>query len=125
MAHDVSEAVRERLDAFTSSGDPRVIRDRQAAEEIGVLRASIGWPRLGRPPSGAAMRRGLEAVLLAGTVQFIRYQELPPADRLDALLEAMELFTAVCPAGDRHGPRADAGHVRRPGRGPRPAGKRR
>jgi hypothetical protein len=94
---DPSGALRDRLDRFRSSGGRRVILEPQAAEEVAVLRASIGWPPFGPPPDGAALRRQLDAVMLAGTVQFARAQELPPADRVAALLEAMEIFTAVYP----------------------------
>jgi len=54
--------------------------------------------------SNAALRSrgGVEAAALAGTVQFIRSQELPPGDRVDALLETMELFTAVYRASYIH-----------------------
>jgi len=93
----LSDAVRNRLAAFRSSGDSRVILDGQAAGEIAALRESIGWPPFGPRPSGAVIRRQLEVVLLAGRAQFIRCRELPPGDRVEAWLEAMELFTAVYP----------------------------
>ena len=97
VTRDMHTAVRDRLTRFRSSGDLRVILEPQAAEEVAALRASIGWPPFGPLPSDAAMRRELDAVVLAGTVQFIRCQELPPVDRVDALLEVMEIFTAVGP----------------------------
>jgi tetratricopeptide (TPR) repeat protein len=98
MVHeDIYGAVRDRLAHFTSSGDLRVILDPRAAGEIAALRAAAGWPPFAPPPAGPALRRELDALALAGTVEFIRSQELPPADRLEAVLEAMEIFTAVYP----------------------------
>ncbi len=98
LAHqDISSSVRKRLSLFVSSGNPRVILDRQAAEEVALLRASIGWPPLGQPPAHAALRRDLDVISLAGMVQFIRCQQLPLVDRIDAWLEATELFTVVYP----------------------------
>jgi hypothetical protein len=94
---DISAAMRKRLVLFRSSGDSRVICAPQAAEEVAALRASIGWPPFGPLPPDAAMRRELDAMVLAGTVQFIRCQGLPPVDRVDAWLEALEIFTAVGP----------------------------
>jgi CHAT domain len=93
---DAQAAVRDRLAAYRSSGDPRAILEERAAEEVAALRASVGWPAFG-PPLGGLLRRELGAVVLVGTVQFIRAQELGPVDRVDALLEAMEIFTAVYP----------------------------
>ena len=96
VAHeDISNAIRERLTIFGSSRDSRAVLDRQAVEEVAALRLSIGWPPFGQTPSSAALRRDLDVVVLAGTFQFIRCQELSPVDRIDAWLEAMELFTAV------------------------------
>lgn len=98
MAHDdMRDAVLNRLAIFRSSGDRRVITDPQAAEEVAALRASIDWPPFGKPPSGAALRRELDVAVLAGMIQFIRSQELPPGDRVDARLQATEIFTAVYP----------------------------
>src|SRR5215468_3626216 len=92
---DISAAMRKRLVLFRSSGDSRVICEPRAAGEVAALRASIGWPPFGPLPPDAAMRRELDAVVLAGTVQLIRCQELPPVDRVDARLQALEIFTAV------------------------------
>src|ERR1035438_3690977 len=89
------DAVRDRLAAYQSSGDPRIILEPRAAEEVAMLRASCGWPPFGAPPSDAALRRELDVVVLIGTFQFLRCQELPDIDRVDALLEAVELFAAV------------------------------
>jgi hypothetical protein len=98
MAHeDPSDLLRDRLAHLRSSGERRVILEPRAAEEIAALRASIGWPLFGPPPAGAMLRREVEAVVLAGTVQFVRGQELPPVDRVNALLEAIEILTAVYP----------------------------
>jgi tetratricopeptide (TPR) repeat protein len=92
-----ANAVRDRLARFRSSGDRRIIIDPEAAREVAALRESIDWPPFGPPPRGAPLRRELEAVVLAGTVQFIRCQELDRLDRVDSWLEATELFTAVYP----------------------------
>jgi hypothetical protein len=97
VTRDMHTAVRDRLSRFRSSGDRRVVLEPEAAEEVAALRASIGWPAFGPPPPDATMRRELDAVVLAGTVQFIRCQEMPAIDRVDALIEAMEIFTAVYP----------------------------
>jgi tetratricopeptide (TPR) repeat protein len=95
MTSDIQIAVRDRLTRFRSSGDRRLILEPGAAEEVATLRASIGWPPFGPLPPDAVMRREIEAVTLAGTVQFIRCQELPFIDRVDALIEAMEIFTVL------------------------------
>jgi len=92
-----ANAVRDRLARFRSSGDRRIIIDPEAAREVAALRESIDWPPFGPPPRGAPLRRELEAVVLAGTVQFIRCHELDRLDRVDPWLEATELFTAVYP----------------------------
>jgi hypothetical protein len=94
---DAQTAVRERLAAYRSGGDRRVILGTRAAEEVAALRASIDWPAFAPPPPAASLRRELDVVVLAGTVQFIRCQELEPVDRVDAWLEAMEIFTGVYP----------------------------
>jgi hypothetical protein len=94
---DAQNAIGNRLAVFRSSGDRGVLLEPRAAEEVAALRALIDWPPFGSPPSPSVLRRELDTVVLAGTVQFIRSQELPPVDRVDALLEAMELFTAVYP----------------------------
>jgi tetratricopeptide (TPR) repeat protein len=93
----VSRALNRRLAALASSGDASLVLDRRAAEEVDALRTSMGWPPFGAPPPAAALRRDLDHVLLAGLVQFIRGQELPPGDRVDGWLAAMELFTAIYP----------------------------
>ena len=94
---DVADALRERLARYMSDGDPGVILAPEAVREAAALRASVGWPAFGRPLSGAAIRRELDAVVVAGMFHYVRYQELAIADRVDALLAAMELFTAVYP----------------------------
>ena len=94
---DVADALRERLARYMSDGDPGVILAPEAVREAAALRASIGWPAFGRPLSGAAIRRELDAVVVAGMFHYVRYQELAIDDRVDALLAAMELFTAVYP----------------------------
>jgi hypothetical protein len=93
----IADVVQDRLARFWSSGDRRVIVEPEAADEVVALRASIGWPAFAPPPAGASQRRELDTVVLAGTLQFVRSQELEPVDRLDAYLEAMELFTCVYP----------------------------
>ncbi len=93
----IADVVQDRLARFWSSGDRRVIVEPEAADEVAALRASIGWPTFGPPPSGASLWRALDAVVLAGTFQFVRCQELEPVDRVDAWVQAMELFTLVYP----------------------------
>lgn len=93
----IANAVQDRLARFRSSGDRRIIIDPEAAREVAALRESIGWLQFGPPPRGASLRRELKAVVLAGTVQFIRCHELGRLDRVDPWLEATELFTAVYP----------------------------
>jgi hypothetical protein len=94
---DVENALRDRLAGYRSRGDRRFILGKEAAGEVAALRAAIGWPMFAAPPPAASLRRELNAVVLAGLVQFVRGQELQPVDRIDASLEAMEIFTAIYP----------------------------
>lgn len=90
-------AVQARLGSFQASGDRSCLLDLQASEEMTALRAAIGWPTFGPLPPGAAVRRDLDAIVLAGRFSWARCHELPGPDRLDALLEATELFAAAYP----------------------------
>lgn len=66
-------------------------------EEAMAVRASIGWPAFAAPPPEEVIRRQLDAILRVGMFYFSRCQEPREHDRLEAWLEAFELFSAVYP----------------------------
>ena len=91
------QAVQARLAFSESSGDPSYLLEPQASAELAMLRSAIGWPSFAAPPPAEVIRRELDAILLAGRFALTRYHLLPGADRLDGLLQAIELFAAVYP----------------------------
>lgn len=97
MSGEAFRAVQVRLRFFQVSGDNSGLLEPQAAEEMAALRAVIGWPAFGALPTAAAIRRNLDAIVLAGCLSWARCHELPAPERLDALLEATELFAAAYP----------------------------
>lgn len=106
---DPFEFVQARLARFESSGDPACLLERWAGEQFADLRASIGWPAFGPLPPAGVVKRELQAIVLAGRFCWARSQELPGAERLDALLEATELFCAVYPVAPGSIPAQAAG----------------
>ena len=91
------EAVQGRLAAFWSSGDPRILLDPQALDEVAGLRASIGWTAFSPLPPVEVVRRELDAIVLAGVFLFTRCRESPDGYILDEMLQATELFVAAYP----------------------------
>src|ERR1700721_1319191 len=85
------------MESFESSGDLRCLLGPQASAEAEALRGEIGWSRFEPLPATAVIHRELDAIVLAGRVSWARCQELPGPDRLDALLEATELFAVTFP----------------------------
>ena len=105
MSGDAQEALQDRIATYRRSGDASVLLEDRALVEVVVLRASQGWPTSGALPPGTDLRRGLDAAVTAGIFLWLRSQELPQADRLDCLLEATELLTAVRDIAPRALPR--------------------
>ena len=105
MSGDAQEALQNRIATYRRSGDASVLLEDRALVEVVVLRASQGWPTSGALPPGTDLRRGLDAAVTAGVFLWLRSQELPQADRLDCLLEATELLTAVRDIAPRALPR--------------------
>jgi len=105
MSGDARAAVAHRITAYRATGDAGVLLDDRALIEVAALRAELGWPPSGPVPPEAGLRRGLDAVVTAGTFLWLRAQVLPPADRLDDLLEATELLTAAREVAPRSVPR--------------------
>jgi hypothetical protein len=105
MSGDAQEALQDRIATYRRSGDAGVLLEDRALVEVVVLRASQGWPTSGALPPGTDLRRGLDAAVTAGVFLWLRSQELPQADRLDCLLEATELLTAVRDIAPRALPR--------------------
>jgi hypothetical protein len=105
MSGDAQEALQDRIATYRRSGDASVLLEDRALVEVVVLRASQGWPTSGALPPGTDLRRGLDAAVTAGVFLWLRSQELPQADRLDCLLEATELLTAVRDIAPRALPR--------------------
>jgi hypothetical protein len=95
MSGDARAAVAHRITAYRATGNAGVLLDDRALIEVAALRAELGWPPSGPVPPEADIRRGLDAVVTAGTFLWLRAQVLPAADRLDDLLEATELLTAA------------------------------
>jgi tetratricopeptide (TPR) repeat protein len=91
------QAVAARLERFELSGDPQSLVEGQASEDLVALRSEIGWLPFGPMPDAAVIKRELDAVVLAGRFARARSHVLPGVDRLDALVEATELFAAVYP----------------------------
>jgi hypothetical protein len=105
MSGDARAAVADRITAFRTTGNAGVLLDDRALTEVAELRAGLGWPASGPVPPAADIRRGLDAAVTAGTFLWLRAQVLPPADRLDDLLEAAELLTAARQVAPRSVPR--------------------
>jgi hypothetical protein len=105
MSGDAQASVADRITTFRSTGNAGVLLDDRALIEVAVLRVALGWPPSGPVPPEADIRRGLDAVVTAGTFLWLRSQVLPPADRLDDLLEATELLTAARQVVPRSVPR--------------------
>jgi len=106
---DAFRAIHARLESFGSSGDLRCLLEPQASAEAEALRKEIGWPRFELLPTTAVIRRELDAIVLAGRFSWACCQELPGPDRLDALLEATELFAAAFPLAPGSVPMQAAG----------------
>jgi hypothetical protein len=102
---DARAALAARITSFQATGYAGVLLDDRALIEVAVLRAVLGWPPSGPAPPAADIRRGLDAVVTAGTFLWLRAQVLPQADRLDGLLEATELLTAAHAIAPRSVPR--------------------
>jgi hypothetical protein len=105
MSGDARAAVAHRITAYRATGNAGVLLDDRALIEVAALRAELGWPPSGPVPPEADLRRGLDAAVTAGTFLWLRAQVLPPADRLDDLLEATELLTAAREVAPRSVPR--------------------
>jgi hypothetical protein len=105
MSGDARAAVADRITAFRATGNAAVLLDDRALIEVGAIRAELGWPASGPVPPEADIRRGLDAAVTAGTFLWLRAEVLPPADRLDDLLEATELLTAAREVAPRSVPR--------------------
>jgi hypothetical protein len=105
MSSDAHEALEGRIAAYRRSGDASVLLEKRALVEVVVLRAAQGWPTSGPLPPGTDVRRGLDAAATAGVFLWLRSQVLPQADRLDDLLEAAELLSAVRDVAPRAVPR--------------------
>jgi hypothetical protein len=105
MSGDAHAAVAGRITAYRATGNAGVLLDDRALIEVAVLRDALGWPPSGPAPPEADIRRGLDAAVTAGTFLWLRAQVLPPADRLDDLLEATELLTAARRVAPRSVPR--------------------
>jgi hypothetical protein len=95
MTGDAFRAIQGRLAKFQESGNSALLLDAIALEEIADLRQSIGWPAFAALPDNPGIRRGLNAIVLAGTFLWMRAQRLPIPDQLDARLEATELLAAA------------------------------
>jgi hypothetical protein len=95
MTGDAFRAIQGRLAKFQESGNSALLLDAIALDEIADLRRSIGWPAFGALPDNSGIRRGLNAIVLAGTFLWMRAQRLPVPDQLDARLEATELLAAA------------------------------
>ena len=106
MNGDARAAVARRITAYRATGNAGVLLDDRALIEVAALRAELGWPPSGPVPPEADLRRGLDAVVTAGTFLWLRAQVLPAADRLDDLLEATELLTAAREVAPRSVPRS-------------------
>jgi hypothetical protein len=105
MSGDARAAIADRIAAFRTTGNAGVLLDDGALADVAVVRAGLGWPASGPAPAAADLRRGLDAAVTAGTFLWLRAQVLPPADRLDDLLEAAELLTAARQVAPRAVPR--------------------
>jgi hypothetical protein len=105
MSGDAHQALEGRIAAYRRSGDASVLLEKRALVEVVVLRAAQGWPTSGPLPAGTDVRPGLDAAVTAGVFLWLRSQVLPPADRLDDLLEAAELLSAVRNVAPRAVPR--------------------
>ena len=105
MRSNVQKALEGRIAAYRQSGDARVLLEDRALVEVVVLRAAQGWPASGPLPPGTDLRSGLDAAVTAGVFLWLRSQVLPQADRLDSLLEATELLSAVREVAPRALPR--------------------
>jgi hypothetical protein len=105
MSGDAHEALEGRIAAYRRSGDASVLLEKRALVEVVVLRAAQGWPTSGPLPPGTDVRRGLDAAATAGVFLWLRSQVLPQADRLDDLLEAADLLSAVRDVAPRAVPR--------------------
>jgi hypothetical protein len=103
------QAIQARLELFERSGNPLCLLERQASEEATALRTQIGWPAYGPLPPRAQIERELDAIVLAGRFSWARSHELPGVDRIDALLEATELFCAAYPSAPSSVPAQAAG----------------
>jgi hypothetical protein len=103
------QAIQARLELFERSGNPLCLLERQALEEATALRRQVGWPAYGPLPPRAQIERELDAIVLAGRFSWARAHELPGVDRLDALLEATELFCAAYPSAPGSVPAQAAG----------------
>jgi hypothetical protein len=108
MSGEAQVALEGRIAAYRRSGDARVLLEDRALVEVVVLRAAQGWPTSGPLPPGTDVRRGLDAAATAGVFLWLRSQELPQVDRLDDLLEAAELLSAVRDVAPRAVPRTMA-----------------
>jgi hypothetical protein len=97
MRGEAFRAVQARLESFQASGNRSCLLEPRASEEMTALRASIGWLAYGPLPAAAAIKRDLDAIVLAGRFSWVRCHEIPGPDRLGALLEATELFAAAYP----------------------------
>jgi hypothetical protein len=105
MSGDARAAVADRITAFRATGNAGVLLDDRALIEVAAIRDELGWPPSGPVPPEADIRRGLDAAVTAGTFLWLRAQVLPPADRLDDLMEATELLTAAREVAPRSVPR--------------------
>jgi hypothetical protein len=104
-----ARAVQARLDLFEKTGDPACLLELQAFEELAALRTQISWSAYDPPPPAAQIQHELDVIVLAGTFSWARSHELPAVDRLEALLEATELFCAVYPLPPGSVPASAAG----------------
>jgi hypothetical protein len=105
MSGEAARALVDRLATFRATGDPAVLLDGRALVEAAALRSSLGWPAAGPLPAGAEIRSRLDAIVTIGTFRWQRSQVLPQADRLDDLVEAIELLTAARSVAPRSVPR--------------------
>lgn len=95
MLGDAFAAIESRLRRFESGAGPACLVEPAAAAELAALRTVIGWPAFAAIPPTAAIQQAVQAIALAGRFCWASSRELPRADRLDALLQATELFTAA------------------------------